>query len=36
MTRSLSIPTGQGQNVDNTLDAENNALFVSGANGSGR
>ena len=36
MTRSLSIPTGQGQSVDINLDSENNALFVLGANGSGK
>ncbi|WP_420446794.1 AAA family ATPase [Candidatus Poriferisodalis sp.] len=36
MTRSLSIPTGQGQSVDISLDSENNALFVLGANGSGK
>ena len=36
MTRSLSIPTGQGQPVDINLDSENNALFVLGANGSGK
>ncbi len=36
MTRSLSIPTGQGQMVEINLDSENNALFVLGANGSGK
>ena len=36
MTRSLSIPTVRGQVVEINLDSESNALFVLGANGSGK